>query len=572
MFCMNEKKDGKKIKRLGDFLVENGLITEEQLQKALEYQKRSGERLGQALVKLGYVTEQDIMGVLEFQLGIPQVALYNYSLNPALIKSIPESLIKRHKVIPLKREGNRLTVAMADPLNVVAIDDLRLATNLDIVPVIASEKEIDAVINRFFGAIDLNETIKDIEKVSGEEPEVLKNEEVEEVLVDEAPVVRVVNSLLLQAVNQRASDIHIEPFEDMVRVRFRVDGFLREIMTLPRAIRSSLTSRIKIMANMNITEKRLPQDGRIKIKVANRQVDMRVATTPTLFGEKVVIRLLDQENALLTLDKLGLSNKNWERLNKILSLPYGMILIAGPTGSGKTTTLYAALNQIHDPSKNIITIEDPVEYVMPGVTQIQVNPKAGLTFAVGLRSILRLDPDIIMVGEIRDKETAEIGVKAANTGHLVLSTIHTNDAVSTVGRLVEMGIEPYMVAASLLGVVAQRLVRKLCQDCKVPTDIGPDDPAYHALNLGQGEPVTVYRPVGCPACEHTGYKGRVGIHEVLINSKKVRNLIVNGGSYDDMLRVAREEGMVLMLEDGKEKVLAGITSPEEIIRVASTVS
>ncbi|WP_075859421.1 GspE/PulE family protein [Carboxydothermus pertinax] len=569
---MNEKKDGKKIKRLGDFLVENGLITEEQLQKALEYQKRSGERLGQALVKLGYVTEQDIMGVLEFQLGIPQVALYNYSLNPALIKSIPESLIKRHKVIPLKREGNRLTVAMADPLNVVAIDDLRLATNLDIVPVIASEKEIDAVINRFFGAIDLNETIKDIEKVSGEEPEVLKNEEVEEVLVDEAPVVRVVNSLLLQAVNQRASDIHIEPFEDMVRVRFRVDGFLREIMTLPRAIRSSLTSRIKIMANMNITEKRLPQDGRIKIKVANRQVDMRVATTPTLFGEKVVIRLLDQENALLTLDKLGLSNKNWERLNKILSLPYGMILIAGPTGSGKTTTLYAALNQIHDPSKNIITIEDPVEYVMPGVTQIQVNPKAGLTFAVGLRSILRLDPDIIMVGEIRDKETAEIGVKAANTGHLVLSTIHTNDAVSTVGRLVEMGIEPYMVAASLLGVVAQRLVRKLCQDCKVPTDIGPDDPAYHALNLGQGEPVTVYRPVGCPACEHTGYKGRVGIHEVLINSKKVRNLIVNGGSYDDMLRVAREEGMVLMLEDGKEKVLAGITSPEEIIRVASTVS
>lgn len=568
---MKETKDGKKAKRLGDFLVETGLITEEQLKKALEYQKRTGERLGQALIKLGYITEQDIIGALEFQLGIPQVALYNYSLNPALIKSIPETLIKRHKIIPLKQEGNRLTVAMADPLNVVAIDDLRLATNLDIIPVIASEREIDAVINRFFGAIDLKETIKDIER-AGEEPEVLKNEETEEVLVDEAPVVRLVNSLLLQAVNQRASDVHIEPFENMVRVRFRVDGFLREIMTLPRAIRSSLTSRIKIMANMNITEKRVPQDGRIKIKVANRQVDMRVATTPTLFGEKVVIRLLDQENALLTLDKLGLSSKNSERLNKIISQPYGMILIAGPTGSGKTTTLYAALNQIHDPSKNIITIEDPVEYVMPGVTQIQVNPKAGLTFAVGLRSILRLDPDIIMVGEIRDRETAEIGVKAANTGHLVLSTIHTNDAVSTVGRLVEMGIESYMVAASLLGVVAQRLVRKLCPECKVPTDIGPEDPAYHALNLGQGEPVTVYRPVGCPACENTGYKGRVGIHEVLINSKNVRNLIVNKGSYDDLLRVVKDEGMIFILEDGKEKVLAGITSPEEIIRIASTVS
>jgi type IV pilus assembly protein PilB len=553
---------------LGDFLLENRLITPAQLQEALKVQERSGERLGRVLVNLGYVSEQDILDILEFQLGIPQVDLSAVTLNPLLLESIPENLIRRHKVVPVKKEGGRLTAAMVDPLNVVALDDLRLATGLEIEPVLATEKEINASIQRYFGMPGLDKVMEELEAPEIVRAEAVNLDQLEEAVVDEAPIVRLANSVIIQAVNEQASDIHIEPQQENVRIRYRVDGMLRDVMTLPRKFRFPLISRIKIMADMDIAERRVPQDGRIMIRYREREVDLRVSTIPTVFGEKAVIRVLDKGKMLLRVDQLGFQERNLERFKKIITYPYGMILITGPTGSGKTTTLYAILSEISSPELNVITVEDPVEYLLPGTNQMQVNPKAGLTFARGLRAILRQDPDIVMVGEIRDSETAEIAVRAAMTGHLVLSTLHTNDAAGALTRLVDMGVEPFLVASTVLGVTAQRLVRLACPRCRELYELEPGSLVRMFLGVTPTEPVTLFRVRGCRYCASVGYQGRTSICEVLPISPAIREMIVQKAPASAIRKQAVTEGMVTLREDGIQKALKGITTIEEVMRVA----
>lgn len=555
-------------KRLGELLVESGLITQAQLQEALKAQKQSGERLGKALVNLGFVTEQDIINVLEFQLGISQVELYDMNLDPEVVKLVPENLVRRHKVMPIKRAPNLLTVAMVDPLNVVAIDDLRMATGCDIEPVISTEREIDQAIQRYYGMQNL------LGDASFPEEAAASVELVEKFNLDSdtggggAPVVRVVNSLIQQAVQARASDIHIEPMADRVRVRFRVDGMLRDVMNLPKGALPSVISRIKIMADMDIAEKRVPQDGRVQIKASNRQVDLRVSSLPTIFGEKIVIRILDKSAMLLRLDDLGFQEGILKRFRTLVRYSYGMILVTGPTGSGKTSTLYATINEINTADKNIITIEDPVEYVLEGINQIRVNVKAGLTFASGLRSILRQDPDVIMVGEIRDAETADIAIRAATTGHLVFSTLHTNDAAGSVTRLVDMGIEPFLVASSVIGVVAQRLVRKICPQCKTPYQVQAGAPERLFMGLEDDTPVTLFKGRGCRLCDNTGYRGRLAIQEVLSLSGPMRSLVLDKAPSEEIKKAAVSEGMVTLKEDGIHKALSGVTTIDEVMRVA----
>ncbi|NPV28505.1 MAG: type II secretion system ATPase GspE [Firmicutes bacterium] len=548
---------------LGDILVEYNLITPAQLEEALKVQRETGERLGEVLVRLGYVSEDDILEVLEYQLGIPRVSLADKPLSPDLVRSLPESLIRRHKVLPLRKEGSTLTVAVADPLNVVALDDLRFATGLEINPVIARRREIEEALERCLAAPEMGRAIQEL--AMGMPEEEARPARTEEAAAEEAPVVRLVNSLLSRAIAEKASDIHIEPQEQGVRVRYRIDGSLREIMQLPKRVQALVTSRIKIMANLDIAEKRVPQDGRIQLRQDERDIDMRVSTMPTVFGEKIVIRLLDKSSALLNLNQLGFSSQNLARFNALIRSSYGMILVTGPTGSGKTTTLYAVLNELNTSEKNIITIEDPVEYTLPGVNQTGINPKAGLTFATGLRSILRQDPDIIMVGEIRDAETAAIAVRAATTGHLVLSTMHTNDAAGAFARLIDMGVEPFLVASSVLGVVAQRLVRVVCPRCREAYELSPDTPEYAFVN--SDKPVRVFRGRGCAACGYTGYKGRTSIQEVLVATRSIRALINAKAPAGEIRRCALEEGMVPLKEDGIAKALEGVTALQEVIRV-----
>ncbi|MGQ9824366.1 MAG: GspE/PulE family protein [Desulfotomaculales bacterium] len=556
-------------RRIGDLLVEAGLINSAQLQQALLTQRQTGERLGRVLVNLGFVTEQDILNTLEMQLGIPQINLAE-KLNIPLIRSLPEALLRRHKVVPVKKEGNRLMVAMSDPLNVVAIDDLRLATGLEIDPVLAREQEIDEALQKAF-------TFSGLEKVLAEMPD--GTEAAETQVLDltpeaaggaEVPLVRLVNSLIAQAVNEKASDIHIEPQERKVLVRFRQDGLLREVMTLSPQTRLPLVSRVKIMAGMDIAEKRLPQDGRIQIKLGGRNIDLRVSSMPTIFGEKIVLRVLDKSVSILPIEELGFEEYNFTRFLNLLRHAYGMVLITGPTGSGKTTTLYAVLNKLRSPELNIVTIEDPVEYVLEGINQTQVNVKAGLTFASGLRSILRQDPDVIMVGEVRDRETAEIAVRAASTGHLVLSTLHTNDAAGALTRLIDMGVEPFLVASSVLGVVAQRLVRVLCPYCRQKYVPSPDAAERMFMSAAPTSDVTLYAPGRCARCDQTGYRGRISIQEVLISSGNIRSLINQKRSADEIKQQAIKEGMVTLQQDGINKARRGITSLQEIMRVAYT--
>jgi len=556
-------------KRLGELLVESGLITQAQLQEALKTQKISGERLGRVLSMLGFVTEQDIINVLEFQLGINQVDLFGINLDPEIIKLVPEAMARRFKAIPVRKAGNVLTVAMVDPLNLVAIDDLRLATGCDIEPAIALEKEIDDAIQRYYGMQSLlgGETFG--EEVAATAPALEKfNLDAADPGAVGAPIVRVVNGILQQAVAARASDIHVEPQADRVRLRFRVDGMLREMGNLPKGAHPPLVSRIKIMADMDIAEKRVPQDGRVQVKVNNKQVDLRVSSLPTSFGEKIVIRILDKSALLVKLTDLGFDPGLLQRFRGLIKRTYGMVLVTGPTGSGKTTTLYAALNEINTIDKNIITIEDPVEYVLEGINQTGVNVKAGLTFATGLRSILRQDPDVIMVGEIRDAETADIAVRAATTGHLVFSTLHTNDAAGSVTRLIDMGVEPFLVASSVIGVVAQRLVRRLCSHCKQTYELPSGDPARHFLGVDDQAEVTLYRGKGCRHCDNTGYAGRMAIHEVLVLSGKERELILAKASSDEIKYMAVQNGMTTLKDDGIRKAMQGVTTVEEVMRVA----
>jgi len=557
--------------RLGDLLIKAGLLTPEQLDLALKEQKRTGERLGKVLARLGLVSEKDILEVLEFQLGIPKVVLADYRLDPEVVKLVPEGLARRYLAVPVRKDGNRLLVAMADPLNLTALDDLRLATGLEIMPAIASEAEIEATLSRFWQPTLGTSSIAGLEEMAAggsvRTREAFDLDEMARAGVESAPAVQLVNKLIAQAVRSRASDIHIEPQEGYVRVRFRIDGLLREVLRLPLGVLSSLISRIKIMGGMDIAEKRLPQDGRFQVTLEKRSIDLRVSSIPTVYGEKVVLRILDKATMLLPLDALGFLPNTRERYESLIRSAYGMILITGPTGSGKTTTLYATLNALSSPEKNIVTIEDPVEYLLPGINQVGVNPKAGLDFASGLRAILRQDPDIIMVGEIRDQETADIAVRAATTGHLVFSTLHTNDAAGAVTRLLDMGIEPFLVNSSLIGVVAQRLVRLICPRCKEPYK--PEQGASLYSFLGEeGEGRLFYRGRGCQDCNYTGYQGRTAIQEVLVMNEEIRSLVSAKAPATEIKKAAIAGGMVTLREDGLLKASQGLTTVEEVIRVS----
>ncbi len=544
-----------KRKLLGERLVEKGLITQAQLNEALRVQARTGELLGDVLVKMGILSQEDLDQVLEEEERAPR-----RSVDPEVLKLIPEHFIRKYKVFPVRREGDRLYVATADPLNVVALDDVRLVSGCRIEPVKATEREIAALIEKYLGPPEVERALQEIgEEGRGEEEEA-------EVLLDEAPVIRLVNSLITRAIEEEASDIHIEPFSKGVRVRYRVDGILREATTLPRQMRAAVVARIKVMAGMDIAERRLPQDGRIPLRFQERAYDLRVSTLPTLFGEKVEIRILDKEGAKkFTPETLGFSPRNYELFTGFLRSAAGMLLVTGPTGSGKTTTLYAALNVLNTVEKNIVTVEDPVEYVLEGVNQCQVNTKAGATFATYLRSLLRQDPDVIMVGEIRDRETAEIAVRAATTGHLVLSTLHTDDAPGALTRLLDMGVEPFMVASAVLGVVAQRLARRVCERCRRPARPGAAEVAFAG---GLAPDAILYEGAGCPECGYTGYRGRLALQEVLAVTPEIQRLVLRRAAAAEIREAALAAGMVPLKEDGVQKALQGLTTLREVMRVS----
>lgn len=545
-------------KRLGDLLVDSGLISEEQLNSTLR-RKSADEKLGDALLREGYITEQQLIEVLEFQLGIPHINIFQYPIDPDVIQLVPKELAKRHYAMPIRRDKNKLLVAMADPMDYFAIEELRMATGYHIEPAIATKDELFRTITKYY---DLQESM---EEVMGE---IATSETLDETRVadDDSPVVRLVNQIIDNALVQRASDIHFDPQETELRVRYRVDGILRTERSLPKHMQNVIVARIKIMANLNITETRLPQDGRIKTTINFRPVDIRVSSLPTIYGEKIVMRLLDLSNTLNRIDKIGFSETNLEKFTDMLKRPNGIILITGPTGSGKSSTLYATLNELNSEDVNIITVEDPVEYQMEGVNQIQVNENIGLTFANGLRSILRQDPDIVMIGEIRDTETAEVATRASLTGHLVLSTLHTNSSIEALSRLVDMGIEPFLISSSILGVVAQRLVRRVCRDCGQTV---PATEREQQIFSNRGLTIeTVRRGRGCPSCNMTGYRGRMAIHEVLPIDETIRHLILKTASTTEIRDYVRKKGMEFLIDDGLKKVKEGVTTTEEILRVA----
>ncbi len=551
-----------------DELLLAGLVTEDQLALGRGEAALRGWPVGRALVELGFVTDEGLAVALAEQYGLSFIDLTESSVDAMAVAMVPEPAARRHNCIPVRFEQDRLVVAMVDPANVVAIDDLRALTKRDIEIVVATKSDVSSAINRFYRMDSAAESLAEEAAAVQEAEDKSLEDAVKSAGADDAPIIKLVNLLITQAVSDRASDIHIEPEEKVLRIRYRVDGVLHEVMTPPKSVQAGITSRLKIMADINIAERRVPQDGRIGLVVQGKQIDIRVATLPTVHGEKLVLRLLDKSSVLLKLSDLGFLQHNYERFRESFSKPYGQILVTGPTGSGKSTTLYATLNILNRPEVNIITVEDPVEYRLPGVNQIQTHPKAGLTFASALRSILRSDPDIILIGEIRDRETAQIATEAALTGHLVLSTLHTNDAPSALTRLVEMGIEPYLVSSALDCVVAQRLARNLCDRCKEP--YAPTDEELRAAQFPVAageEPPKLYKAVGCSSCGQTGYKGRSALHEVMPVTEGIQKLIVENGSSETIKKLAIEQGMITLRHDGMAKVKAGITSIEEILRV-----
>ena len=556
-------------KRLGDILIERGLLNEQQLQLALEDQRTSGDKLGDILVRLGYITAEKMADALSVHLGYPRVDLARQYIAPEIVELVPDQFLQSHDVLPLAVENSILTVAMTDPLNIFVIDELQRITGMAVNPVIATAKEIKTALSR---AQDIASTAR---KVFDEYADSDDDEDQEELEQDQhlgdAPGVRLANIILEQAVREHASDIHLEPQEDEMDVRFRVDGILRKVMTVPKRLRSGVQSRIKVMANLDITERRRPQDGRMQLKVGDAEVDLRVSTLPTIHGEKIVARVLNKAHGLLSIDELGFSDQTTEQLLRILKLNQGMILVTGPTGSGKTTTLYGFLSHLNSVEKNIITIEDPVEYQLEGINQVQINPKVNLTFATGLRSILRQDPDVIMVGEIRDKETAEIAVRSALTGHLVLSTLHTNHTVATIARLMDMGIEPYLISSTVSAVISQRLVRKVCPDCRQAVPLTDPVVIRFIKSLNMAVPEQVYQGTGCPLCNDTGYHGRAAVEEVLLMNKKLRQAVDHHAGEDELKQIAVEAGMVTLQENAVNKLIAGITSVEEIIRTVYSI-
>lgn len=555
--------------KLGDILVRDGLITADQLKRALAEQRGTGMRLGYTLVKLGFIEETEITKMLARQYRMPAVDLSRFEVDPKILKLISADIAAKYTVLPLKREGRTLTIAIADPNNVAAIEDIKFITRCDIFPVIAGEYTLRNAIDKYYQQSDaqLQSLLKSVEDEGLDDLEVVEDQQDEEVkaseLAEDAPVVKLINGLLSDAVKRGASDIHIEPFEHEMRVRYRVDGALQEVMRPPVKMRAALTSRVKIMAQLNIAERRVPQDGRIKLKMGARVIDFRVSTLPVLFGEKIVLRILDKGNLTFDLSKFGFEPKAEADLMKAILNPYGMVLVTGPTGSGKTTTLYSALSKINTIEVNIMTAEDPVEYNLMGINQVLVRNEVGMTFAAALKAFLRQDPNIIMVGEIRDLETGSIAIKAALTGHLVLSTLHTNDAPSTVTRMIDMGIEPFNVASAVNLIVAQRLVRRVCVDCKQEWEYSDEEMHAFAIDRSEGP---FFKGSGCDTCNGTGYKGRQGLYEVMLMTSPLRRAVLKGASTEELRETAVAEGMLTLRMDGLVKVKRGVTTLEEVVK------
>jgi type IV pilus assembly protein PilB len=563
---------GEGARSLPEVLISDHLVTQTQLEEALAEHERSGAPLGRILVQAGHLGEADLVRALAAQIGLDFVDLGELNFDAAAVGLLSAAICRRHTVLPVGFDGRRLVLAMADPGNVFALDDVRHATGRDVRVVVATRDDLMAAIDRLHradaGMDDITSAMDDDTAVDDDSP-FLRD-------VDDSPVVKYVNLIITQAVQDRASDIHVEPGERSLRIRYRIDGVLHEVMESPRSIASGVVSRLKIMSDIDIAERRRPQDGRLSVVIGGKRIDLRVATLPTVWGEKVVMRILDNSATRLGLTDLGFTEANRTRFEASYTKPYGMILVTGPTGSGKSTTLYATLNVVARPEVNVITVEDPVEYRIPGINQVQINAKAGLSFAAALRSILRSDPDIVLLGEIRDHETARISIEAALTGHLVLSTLHTNDAPSALTRLTEMDVEPFLVGSALDCVVAQRLARRLCARCKEPYEAsaadmavlaaeGVLDPAAAASPTG----VRLYKPVGCPACSKTGYKGRLALHEVMTVTEEIERMCVARASSSDIAEAARQGGMLSLRQDGMSKVVGGHTTVEEILRVVA---
>src|SRR5512136_186704 len=564
--------------KLGELLLKAQLINQQQLTKALEEQKNSGGKLGEILQRLGFVTEDDIIECLSHQFGVPSINLRHFEIDPNVAKIIPVDLARKYNVIPVNKTGATLTLAMTDPTNIFAMDEITFMTGYRVEPVVASEEAIRERIDRNFGSsreLELKKVMEDLTTVDEAALELMEEEEdvdlgklTEE--SQEAPVVRLVNIMLTDAIKRGASDIHVEPYEKNYRVRYRIDGLLREVMNPPQRLKDAITSRIKVLAKLDIAEKRLPQDGRIKLKARiegrMRELDFRVSVLPTLHGEKVVLRLLDKENLRLDMTKLGFEKSSLKKFEDNILKPYGMVLVTGPTGSGKTNTLYSALQRVNVPETNIMTAEDPVEFQLPGVNQVQMKDSIGLNFAAALRSFLRQDPNIILVGEIRDFETAEIAIKAALTGHLVLSTLHTNDAPSTISRLMNMGIEPFLVATSVHLICAQRLVRRICTECAEVVEVPPPALVEAGYTPEEAKTVKTYKGEGCKTCNGTGYKGRIGLYEAMDVSEEIQELILVGASAREIKRKAVEESMITLRSSGLTKIRNGITTLDEVLR------
>ncbi len=563
--------------KIGQLLKSNNIITESQLASALEMQKKEGGRLGSILVKLGYVNEDKLVSFLSKQFGVPAISLSEYKVDSSVTKFIPADIAEKYQVFPLARNGSTLTVAMVDPSNVYAIDDIKFVTGYNVVPAIAAESAIKEALGKYYGKTtttdafqttmdSLKKTETDLLEFVQEEEEKIDVGELKEA-IEEAPVVKLANLILGEAISRGASDIHIEPYEKSLRVRYRIDGVLYDIIQPPLKLRAALCSRLKIMSELDIAERRLPQDGRIKLRTKDKEVDLRVSTLPTLFGEKIVMRILDKSSLVLDLTKLGFEEKAMLNFKDAISSPYGMVLVTGPTGSGKTTTLYSALNTVNTVDVNIMTAEDPVEYNLAGINQVHVKEDIGLTFAAALRSFLRQDPDIIMVGEIRDFETAEIAVKAALTGHLVLSTLHTNDAPGTISRLLNMGIEPFLVSASVILILAQRLARKICKECKEEEKFSVTALVSAGFAEEEAKTLKCFKGKGCTACNNTGYKGRVALYEVMPVKDELKELILSGASVAEIKHTAIKSGMKTLRASGLTKIKEGVTTLEEVLRV-----
>ncbi len=559
--------------KLGQILLREKFITDNELKEALDIQKVTHEPLLKILEDMGSITEVQAAQALGEQWGMPYVDLANYPVDKKSLHNLDPDKAKYYGVFLLKKEDGKMHIAIADPTNIEAIDYLRLTLGENIVFYVTTRANIDQAIEKYYEMEDVVKRAE--EEVTTDNPEIVEEEEVDiaklKEMGEEAPVIRIVNNIMSAAILERASDIHVEPLEKSLRVRYRIDGILHERQSLPKAIQPGVISRLKILSHMDIAEHRIPQDGRITLKFKGRSIDFRVSSLPTVYGEKIVLRILDASKALLPLEKLGFSSENLEKFKEIISQPYGMVLISGPTGSGKTTTLYSALTRLNTPTTNIVTVEDPVEYHLKGINQVQVNVKAGLTFANALRSILRQDPNIILIGEIRDKETAQIAIEAALTGHLVFATIHTNDAASIPTRLIDMGVEPFLVASTLIGATAQRLVRKVCKSCKVKYNPPKTILEHIGLDMALLKDATFYKGEGCDECNHTGYKGRVAVQEILPITPEIQKLIMKRAGAGEIKKVAKAQGMKTLLDDALTKAMEGITTIEEVLRVISTI-